>query len=157
MEIEPKWLAGALPDEVAHGAGTRIEQGYLTAGADGPEVRIRRRDGDSSLTVKGAGDLARTEVELPLSEQEFGTLWPLTQRRRVLKRRVVHPLPSGLLADIDVLEDRPLVLIEVEFPSVEQADAFVAPGWFGREVTEDPAYKNRNLARGSGAPAPPAP
>jgi CYTH domain-containing protein len=38
------------------------------------------------------------------------------------------------------------VLVEVEFARAEQARAFVAPAWFGRDVSEDPAYKNRILA-----------
>lgn len=146
MEIERKWLAGPLPDDVADRAGARIEQGYLTTGADGPEVRIRRRGGDSSLTVKGAGDLARTEVELPLSDERFEALWPLTEGRRVLKTRILAPLADGLTAEVDVYEDRALVVVEAEFKSVEEAREFAAPVWFGREVTDDPAYKNRNLA-----------
>ena len=146
VEIERKWLAESRPAEVTGRTGTRIEQGYLTSERDGPEVRIRRRAARCSLTVKGAGDLARTEVELPLSVREFDTLWPLTQGRRVLKTRVVCPLAHGLVAEIDDFEDRKLVLVEVEFTSEQQARAFVAPSWFGRDVTDDPAYKNRNLA-----------
>jgi CYTH domain-containing protein len=146
MEIERKWLGGALPDEVAHASGTRIEQGYLTAGADGAEVRIRRRDGDCWLTVKGAGELARTEVELPMSAEQFEVLWPLTEGRRVLKTRILVPLAHGLTAEVDVYEDRELAVVEVEFASVEQAREFAAPAWFGGEVTDDAAYKNRNLA-----------
>jgi adenylate cyclase len=146
VEIERKWLARSRPAEVTGRTGTRIEQGYLTSERGGPEVRIRRRAGRCSLTVKGAGDLARTEVELPLSVHEFDTLWPLTQGRRVLKTRVERPLAHGLVAEIDAFEDRKLVLVEVEFTSEQQARAFVAPSWFGRDVTDDPAYKNRNLA-----------
>ena len=146
MEIERKWLAGALPADVARMAGTRIEQGYLTSTADGPEVRIRRRADRCTLTIKGAGGLARTEIELPLSVPQFEALWPLTEGRRVSKTRIVHPLAPGLLAEVDVFEDRTLVLVEVEFDSVEQARAFVAPAWFGCDVTDDPAYKNRSLA-----------
>ena len=59
-------------------------------------------------------------------------------------RRV--PAGDGLVAEIDDFEDRKLVLVEVEFTSEQQARAFVAPWWFGRDVTDDPAYKNRNLA-----------
>ena len=146
MEIERKWLAEKRPSELIGRTGTRIEQGYLTSERNGPEVRIRRRAGRCSLTVKGTGDLARTEVELPLSARQFETLWPLTQGRRVLKTRVVCPLAHGLVAEIDEFEDRELVLVEVEFTSEQQAHAFVAPSWFRRDVTDDPAYKNRNLA-----------
>jgi len=63
-----------------------------------------------------------------------------------VKTRIVHPLSNGLVAEIDTFEDRALLLVEVEFTRVEQAGEFVAPAWFGRDVTDDPAYKNRNLA-----------
>ena len=39
-----------------------------------------------------------------------------------------------------------LRLVEVEFPSVEAADAFVAPAWFGDDVSGDPRYRNSYLA-----------
>jgi adenylate cyclase len=45
-----------------------------------------------------------------------------------------------------------LVVAEVEFASEEDADAFDPPAWLGREVTDDPRYKNQRLAR-DGAPA----
>jgi adenylate cyclase len=146
VEIERKWLAEALPAEAARTPGARIEQGYLTSERDGPEVRVRRHGDRCTLTVKGAGGLARTEVELSLSEDEFAALWPLTAGRRVVKTRVVHPLRDDLVAELDTFEDRVLVLVEVEFSSVEQACDFVPPAWFGRDVTDDPAYKNRHLA-----------
>jgi adenylate cyclase len=146
VEIERKWLAGTLPTGVAERDGTRIEQGYLTSERDGPEVRVRRRGDRCTLTVKGAGDLARTEIELPLSRHEFDALWQLTEGRRVIKTRVVHPLADGLVAEIDTFEDRTLTLVEAEFASVAQAREFVPPEWFGLDVTDDAAYKNRNLA-----------
>ena len=40
-----------------------------------------------------------------------------------------------------------LCLVEVEFPSVEAAEAFTAPAWFGREVTGQPGWSNASLAR----------
>ena len=67
MEIERKWVAEAVPAGVCERTGTRIEQAYLTSERDGPEVRIRRRDGQCTLTVKSAGTLERTEVELAIS------------------------------------------------------------------------------------------
>lgn len=36
----------------------------------------------------------------------------------------------------------PLAMAEVEFPTAAAAHAFTPPAWFGREVTEDPAYTN---------------
>ncbi len=39
-----------------------------------------------------------------------------------------------------------LVTAECEFASPEESRRFVPPDWFGREVTNDPAYKNQSLA-----------
>lgn len=147
MEIERKWLVTDVPAEVSERAGTRIEQAYLTSQRDGPEVRIRRRDGHCTLTVKSIGNLERTEVELAISDTDFNELWPLTDGRRLVKTRVGYPLSRDLLAEVDTFDDRALILVEVEFASGEEAREFVPPGWFGRDVTDDPAYKNRNLAR----------
>ena len=41
----------------------------------------------------------------------------------------------------------PLVLAEVEFPTVEEANAFVPPDWFGADVTMDGRYHNSYLSR----------
>ena len=35
---------------------------------------------------------------------------------------------------------------EVEFSSMEAAEKFVAPAWFGRDVSEGKAYKNTSLS-----------
>jgi len=39
-----------------------------------------------------------------------------------------------------------LYTAEVEFKSEDISTAFTAPDWFGKEVTEDPGYKNKSLA-----------
>ena len=45
-----------------------------------------------------------------------------------------------------------LSVAEVEFATEDAADAFEPPAWFGREVTDDPRFKNQRLAS-EGAPA----
>ena len=39
----------------------------------------------------------------------------------------------------------PLKFAEVEFASIEEAERFVAPDWFGEDVTFEAKYKNSNL------------
>ena len=34
----------------------------------------------------------------------------------------------------------------IEFPSLEEAESFVAPDWFGKDVSEEKAYKNTSLS-----------
>ena len=130
------------------GEGERIEQGYLVVGDDGIEVRIRRRAGAATLTVKSGPGMVRTEEELPIDERRFASLWPLTEGRRVSKTRHLIGLGSGIDAELDVYDGAHdgLLTAEVEFPSREASEAFDPPGWLGREVTGDRRFANQALA-----------
>lgn len=148
MEIERKFLVSAVP--AADGlASSRIRQGYLAVAGDGGEVRVRDRDGACSLTVKHGTGVVRSEAETAISPELFAALWPLTDGRRIEKRRLLVPLEGGpLVAEVDVFEGAlaGLVVAEVEFGSVEAATAFTPPAWFGPEVSDEPGYKNQSLA-----------
>ena len=37
-------------------------------------------------------------------------------------------------------------MVEVEFESIEQANTFTPPDWFGKEVTNDHRYHNSYLS-----------
>jgi CYTH domain-containing protein len=145
MEIERKFLLAEMPS-LADAGSVRLRQGYLATGSHS-EVRLREADGAYRLTVKSGSGMVREEREIVLEEAQFEALWPATEGRRIEKRRVT--LPAGSLRyEID-LYDGPLeglAVVEVEFPSLEEANAFNPPAWFGAEVTDDPAYKNATLA-----------
>jgi CYTH domain-containing protein len=147
-EIERKWVLEAPPDGLAERAHERVEQGYVALDAAGAEVRVRRRGAKHTLTVKSAPGLVRVEEELPLSEDQFASLWELTEGRRIVKTRHLVPLDDDLTAEVDVYEGAlaGLVTAEVEFPSEEASAAFDPPAWLGREVTGDGRYANRALA-----------
>jgi adenylate cyclase len=152
MEIERKFLVSDLPDlegreEVA------MEQGYLTLADAGAEVRLRRSGEELLLTVKGGKGRERAEVELGLTEEQFGELWELTEGKRLVKTRLSAPLGT-LEVEVDVFggELDGLVIAEVEFPDESTADSFKPPDWFGREVTGEDAYLNESLATRSAAP-----
>lgn len=146
QEIERKFLLEAAPALIEGHTPTRILQGYLAI-TDDTEVRVRARGGDRVLTVKGGRGLVRREVSIPLTDDQFDEMWALTAGRRVSKRRWVIPYDAVLL-EIDVFDEDldGLVIVEIEFPSEQASAAFVAPGWFGREVTEDSRYRNAALA-----------
>jgi adenylate cyclase len=149
IEIERKFLVAQPPPDRDRHPSTAIEQGYLAIADDGTEVRIRRRDGDATLTVKGGGARSRVEEELEIDGARFERLWPLTEGRRIEKTRYEIPAGAdGLTIELDVyggaLEG--LVVAEVEFDSEEAADSFSGPRWLGREVTDDRRYKNQRLA-----------
>jgi adenylate cyclase len=152
QEIERKFLVDALPDGLP--PGERVEQGYLAVAPDGTEVRVRRRAGRCTLTIKSGPAHVRVEEELDIDERRFEALWALTEGRRIAKTRHVVPLEGGVQAEVDVYADAlaDLRVAEVEFPSAAASEAFSPPGWFGRELTGDARYANQSLAL-DGAPA----
>jgi adenylate cyclase len=150
VEIERKFLVPEAPgaDELARYESHPIQQGYLAVGEDGSEARLRLIGDNAFLTVKSGGLLSRAEYEVPLSSDQFVALWPATEGRRLLKRRYRIALDVALTAELDIyggaLEG--LAVVEVEFPDQAAAEAFIAPAWFGDDVTGDQGYRNHRLA-----------
>ena len=144
IEIERKFLVNTLPAELPE--GTPILQGYL-AHDDQMEVRIRQYGTRHFLAVKEGSGLTRRETEVEISPQQFQTLWPSTEGRRLEKLR--SRLSSGTCQiefDRYLGDLAPLLVTEVEFASVAESEQFVKPGFLGLEVTEEEAYKNSSLA-----------
>lgn len=159
VEIERRWLVAELPREALDGPPPdAIQQGYLTIGDDGAETRVRRRGARCFLTVKSGVGIRRTEHEIGLSAEQFEALWPATEGARLEKQRHALQL-GGNVIELDVYQGalRGLLIAEVEFGDLATATRFVAPHWFGREVTAEAAYKNQCLARLDEPPAPMSP
>lgn len=150
VEIERKFLLSALPERVREEESVEIEQGYLPGQVI--QERLRRIHGRGGVrcfrTVKLGAGVARQEFEEDATERFFEALWPLTEGHRLTKRR--YRVSDGELTwEIDEFTDRDLVLAEVELVSEHQHPE--PPAWLAphvvREVTDDPAYVNINLAR----------
>ena len=151
MEVERKFLVPNPPD-LDGAEADEIEQGYLATGTEG-EVRVRRKGEALVLTAKRGSGLSREEAEIELDRDRFDELWPLTEGRRLHKRR--HVVPHGKLkieVDIYAGDLAGLVVAEIEFSSEEEAREFNPPDWLGDEVTGDHRYLNETLAT-EGAPA----
>ena len=146
MEIERKYLVKALPENLEGYEQKRISQGYLCTN---PVIRIRRSNDEYFLTYKGKGLMAREEHEFPLSAEAFEHLLPKIDGILIDKIRYLIPLDETHAAELDVFQGTlvPLRLVEVEFASVEEAEHFVAPEWFGDDVTNSGEYHNSNLSK----------
>ena len=146
MEIERKFLVKALPD-LSKYEYVDIEQGYLSTS---PVVRIRRKNDKYILTYKGSGLMAREEIEAALTKEAYEHLLKKIDGYPITKRRYMIPYESYTI-ELDIFEGhmKDLIMAEVEFPSVEEADAFVAPEWFGEDVTSDRRYHNSNMIFGN--------
>ena len=146
VEIERKYLIKKLPDNLAEYESHLIEQAYLCTD---PTIRVRKSDDDYYMTYKGRGLLERTEYNLPLNKDAYEKLVIKAEGNIISKRRYVIPIDgSDLKIELDVFDDpfAPLIMAEVEFGSVEESEGFIPPDWFDKEVTEDPAYHNSNMA-----------
>jgi adenylate cyclase len=151
-EIERKFLVREMPDLEA-AKGKAVNQGYLAVHRDGTEVRLRSIGDMHFETVKTGSGLLRGEFEITITGEQFETLWPATEGRRLEKTRyeleyqhhTIHlDVYHGVLSGLKVAE--------VEFDSEADSRTFVPPPWFDLEITDESVYKNRILAM-EGMPA----
>ncbi|MDR0949229.1 MAG: CYTH domain-containing protein [Lachnospiraceae bacterium] len=159
MEIERKYLIHQLPPNLESYPRRYIEQAYLNIE---PVVRVRKDANNFFLTFKGPGMMAREEVNVPLDETSYYHLRGKADGQIISKYRYNIPLlepqvregfpkpPNDyrLLVELDVFLPpyEPLLIAEVEFGSIEAAEAFLAPSWFGEDVTYRREYHNSYLA-----------
>lgn len=147
QEVEKKWLVtGDLPD--LNGIkGKEVIQGYIAVTSDGTEVRVRQKGDKYFQTIKSDGGLVRGEIEVELTKNQFDDLWQATVGRRLEKTRYEIEF-GGATIELDVYKGdlAGLNVAEVEFASVRDSETFAPPRWFGKEVTEDKRFKNKNLA-----------
>lgn len=159
MEIEKKYTIKKIPQNLESYPCKIIEQAYLNTS---PVVRVRQSNDSYYLTYKGDGLMAREEYNLPLDEASYHHLLTKADGNIISKKRYVipienpqfedsyHPLVTPELSiELDVFAPpfAPLIMAEVEFPSVEMADAFIPPVWFDEDVTNHPEYHNSNMSQ----------
>ncbi len=144
MEIERKFLIPRLPENWKSYPCRIIEQAYLCRE---PVLRVRRSDDQYILTIKGQGILAHEEHEFPLTREAYEHLRSKADGSRIAKRRVLIPFGSYTI-EMDIFQEPfdDMILAEVEFPSVEEANAFLPPDWFGPDVTADLRYRNSTMS-----------
>jgi adenylate cyclase len=100
------------------------------------------------MTLKSGAGLQRLEYEILIDKSQFDALWPATDGRRIEKTRYLGNLEDHLIFELDVFSGRlaSLILVEVEFETVNAATNFTPPAWFGLDVTDDKRFKNKTLA-----------
>jgi CYTH domain-containing protein len=150
LEIERKFLLSTLPPAAEDAPWLEIRQGYLPGRVIVERLR-HVRDGAGERwyrTVKTGRGVARVELEEEIDRGLFDALWPLTEGRRLEKRRYLVP-EGDLLWEVDAFTDRLLVLAEVELPN--EAFEPTIPHWLRpfllRDVTGEVEYLNSSLAR----------
>ncbi len=159
LEIERKWLLATAPSRewlAAHGAvPKRIEQVYLRdAEGEAGGRRVRRIETEAGTThvetrKRSLGGFTREEIERPIGADAYERALADAEptRRPVRKTRWVFEY-EGHDLELDVFETPPdVVLLEIELQSEDEAVSLPPDLAIVREVTDDRAYLNWNLAR----------
>ena len=149
MEIERKYLIkdiNTLPFNLNDYPHHAIEQAYLNTD---PVIRVRRQDDDYYLTYKSKGLMAREEYNLPLDKNSYYHLLTKADGNILTKTRYEIPLNDHLTIELDIFHGKfdGLILAEVEFPTLEEAENFKAPEYFGEDVTFSTKYHNSTLSK----------
>lgn len=146
IEIERKFLVRDGSYRQLASKSYRIKQGYICSG-HGHTVRVRRRDDQAFLTIKGPsvdGGLSRYEFEKAITLEEGEHLMLLCEPGIIDKTRYL--VSSGAHTfEVDEFhgDNEGLVVAEVELHSADEP--FVKPSFIGDEVTGIRKYYNSHL------------
>lgn len=157
LEIEHKYLLPQFPTELLNSGELqlshvqRIEQTYLAYDSN-EEIRVRRleeeRDGQRSVyfthTFKRGQGLVREEMEYEISAEIYAQLLAAVGYSPLVKTRTTL-IYQGRSIEIDEYAQFKLVVAEVEFASLHDAEQFVAPAWFGAQLDRQFEYSNKQL------------
>lgn len=153
-EIEKKFIISYLPDEIVK--ITKIKQKHIYKDSV-CSIRVRksinlknnetiythtiktRREDDEKFSI--------TELEREIRKREYDKLKPFEGSKIIEKDRCIIPLENGLNAEVDIYygDLKGLIIAEVEFKNVQQAEKFKMPNWFKKEVFHKD-FSNRKIS-----------
>ncbi len=147
-ETERKFLVSNMDFMDMAYAHSHIKQGYI-CDDHARTVRVRLRDDQGYLTIKGASDdsgTTRFEWEKMINRQDAENLFLICLPGRIEKTRYLVE-NNSLTFEVDVFDgaNKGLVMAEIELEHPDQP--FEKPGWLGKEVTGDPRYYNAMLMK----------
>lgn len=134
---------------------TEIIQGWYRPAKNEKKLRLRKevdlKTGEvkytRTLKERTSQDmLERDESEEVISEEEFLKFFGECKDFIVKERYYYEDKDAGML-EIDVFRNRDLIIVEKESKTREDAKKFQPLPWFGKEVTRDPKYTNKNMSK----------
>lgn len=147
LEIERKYLVcGDFTNEVT--GSYAIKQGYLT-GEEAPAVRIRTRDNQAFITIKGERmGISVYEWEKEIEKEEAEELLLICTGFIIEKTRFLVPW-NNLIIEVDIFSglNSGLKIAEIEMNEEMEFGREMLPDWIGEEVSYDPRYYNSYLSR----------
>lgn len=155
LEIERKFLLPEYPQQLIQEGQLKIltrhsiDQTYLAIDG-GQELRVRKiTDLDSgevtyTHTFKDGKGISREEIEYFISEGLYNQMIEAVKMIPLVKERTTG-VWNGITIEIDVYTQLKLSVLEVEFDSLEEAESFDAPEWFGKDVSVERQYSNKTV------------
>jgi len=147
-EIERKYLLkdDSWKNGLTEADSSFIQQAYLTIFPD-PTLRIRIRDSQAWLTIKGRAEgISRAEFEYLVPMDDALEMMKMAQPGVIIKRRYeIKYHDKKWEVDEFFGENEGLVTAEIELEYEDES--FKKPPWLGEEVSLDSRYKNSSLAK----------
>lgn len=117
-----------------------------------PEIRVRRINHSwhtfALKTPKDSIGLSRSELEFSISKVVYEDLIKKQVGQTIYKMRYQFQHENHeIFIDVYSGNLKGLIVAEVEFDNVEEANKFIPFSWFDKEVTSDKRYKNAGLAQ----------
>jgi len=135
LEIERKFLIQQIPLDIEQFPHTDIIQWYLNDSTTGKSIRVRHIGDEYKITRKKWNGLVREEIETNITKEEFDQLRFQVENHFLEKTRYFIPYEHSTI-ELDVYKNLEwLQTAEVEFCSKRDAKKFIAPAWFGEELT----------------------
>ena len=140
-ELELTYLAKELPVDLSASRSKEMLDIYVPSTSAHPVLRIRRQGDNFEITKKqpiSEGDAShQLEETIPLTKEEYDELASI-KGKRVGKTRYFYK-NGGTDFEIDVFTGglEGLVLVDVEFTTLEEKKAFTMPPFCLAEVTQE--------------------
>jgi CYTH domain-containing protein len=143
IEYELTYLAKYLPDQISNIQPVKVVDYYLPeANTVHPHLRVRAK-GNSKFEItkkqplNGTDSSEQSEHTIVINEQEYKDIIA-NRKRSVIKDRYSTNY-EGFALDVDVFQGslKGLVLIDFEFKTKKQKEAFRAPDFCLADVTQE--------------------
>ncbi|MCR8635571.1 CYTH domain-containing protein [Paenibacillus radicis (ex Xue et al. 2023)] len=153
-EIERKFLLPVFPaKELENNTIELVSKQYIfqtyLAFSEDQEIRVRKLVNNEGIshythTFKSGHGLVREEIEYSISEEVYTQLLNNTKLKPLekIRTKVEH---EGRILEVDEYKQIDLIVVEVEFPDLHEAEVFTVPNWFGRELGQEEEFRNKTL------------
>lgn len=145
QEIERKWLLNKVPASCREQNPIHYERHFIYSD-NGVEIRIQNKGDKYEFERKTeTSDLSRTGVKFEITEEEYILLKQLSIASLERQSYIVNENGCTISIKEYLGKHKGLVRAEVEFSSEQSANEFVAPSWFGEEITQSVLGKDKKL------------